>query len=174
MIRLVWSKYGPDYRSKLDRLSIERDEYEYYMTYNITPFDILDDYYDEYVCGNTEVVQHKYIQARKCLKRPLKGGIIPDGYFEPCYGDRFWRPVSRNGDMRSDPRYDTWRLEVFKRDDFTCQTCGAKTNLEAHHIKQVIFHPHLIYDIDNGVTLCHDCHREIPVLRRSDLEEVNE
>lgn len=169
---MVWSKYGPDFRARLDKESIENDEYRYYMTDEITPYDILDDYYDEYVCGDSSVIQRNCTQIRRCLMFPPKGGLLPDGYFEPCSRRGFWEPIDRSNenDRRDDPRYITWRKEVFKRDNYTCQECGAKVNLEAHHIKQVIFHPHLIYEVDNGITLCRDCHRMIPVFRRCDLE----
>ena len=57
--------------------------------------------------------------------------------------------------------YKDWRLKVFQRDNFTCQQCGKKTrDIEAHHIKEACNYPELIYDVDNGITLCHKCHKE--------------
>ena len=38
--------------------------------------------------------------------------------------------------------------------------CGAKTMLEAHHIKEKVNFPELEYDVSNGICLCHDCHRK--------------
>lgn len=32
--------------------------------------------------------------------------------------------------------------------------------LEAHHLKEVCNYPEQIFDVDNGVTLCHQCHKE--------------
>lgn len=58
------------------------------------------------------------------------------------------------------PEFRKWKSEVFKRDNFTCQMCGAKTTLEAHHIKEKVNFPELEYDVDNGICLCHDCHRK--------------
>ena len=58
------------------------------------------------------------------------------------------------------PEFRKWKREVFKRDNFTCQMCGAKTTLEAHHIKEKVNFPELEYDVDNGICLCHDCHRK--------------
>lgn len=55
--------------------------------------------------------------------------------------------------------YKEWRTAVFKRDGYTCQTCGKRGGvLEAHHIKPKCAFPDLVFDVDNGVTLCHDCH----------------
>lgn len=56
--------------------------------------------------------------------------------------------------------YKIWRTAVFVRDDFTCQICGKKGGeLNADHIKPWASYPELRYAIDNGRTLCIDCHR---------------
>ena len=63
--------------------------------------------------------------------------------------------------LRTSADYKAWRLAVFKRDNFTCQKCGKQSNdLEAHHIKEVCNNPELVFDVDNGLTLCHKCHKE--------------
>jgi 5-methylcytosine-specific restriction endonuclease McrA len=57
--------------------------------------------------------------------------------------------------------YRKWRLAVFTRDNFICQKCGHQLpaeELEAHHVKPFSVAPELMYDVDNGLTLCHDCH----------------
>lgn len=62
--------------------------------------------------------------------------------------------------IREQIEYKLWREAVFDRDDFTCQTCGKKEcYLEAHHIKSFSKYPELILAIDNGITLCKDCHK---------------
>lgn len=41
-----------------------------------------------------------------------------------------------------------------------CKYCGKHIrDLEAHHIKEQSKYPELIYNVDNGLTLCHECHK---------------
>src|SRR3990167_2622477 len=53
-----------------------------------------------------------------------------------------------------------WRRQVYKRDGYTCQKCGARQNLNAHHIQDVSRYPELCFDVSNGETLCLSCHKE--------------
>lgn len=53
----------------------------------------------------------------------------------------------------------TWRKSVLNRDDYTCQCCGNKDNLQVHHILNFLTHVKLRYDESNGITLCDNCHR---------------
>ena len=67
-------------------------------------------------------------------------------------------------DTRNDKRYKKWRANIFARDDWTCQTCsrrscsGDKVYIEAHHINSWAQYPEERYDLENGVTLCKECH----------------
>jgi len=66
----------------------------------------------------------------------------------------------KNYDYNS-PSYKTWRLKVYKRDRYKCQLCGRMGNVNAHHIKRKIDFPDLTYRLDNGITLCTQCHYTI-------------
>lgn len=58
-------------------------------------------------------------------------------------------------------KYREWRDAVFKRDGYICQKCNEwSRNLNAHHILDYKTHKEKIYEIDNGITLCENCHRK--------------
>jgi transposase len=57
--------------------------------------------------------------------------------------------------------YKLWVEAILKRDNYTCQKCGKRgKKLEVHHIFNWADYPELRYAIDNGITLCRECHRE--------------
>ena len=61
-------------------------------------------------------------------------------------------------DDRTSAEYQQWRQDVRKRDGNTCRRCGFDTNLEVHHIKPLVKYPELATELDNGLTLCGNCH----------------
>ncbi len=74
--------------------------------------------------------------------------------------------TTSNRMIRRSLEYKLWKEAVFKRDDYTCSWCGARNNkglgksikIEADHIKPFSHYPELRFSIDNGRTLCVDCH----------------
>ena len=64
-----------------------------------------------------------------------------------------------NFKIRNSEEYKLWRKAVFERDNFTCIWCDKKGGtLHADHIKPFALFPELRFAIDNGRTLCKDCH----------------
>ena len=62
--------------------------------------------------------------------------------------------------LRHSKAWARWRAAVYRRDDYTCQLCHAtKVYIEPHHILMKAKYPELVFNIDNGVTLCWKCHR---------------
>ena len=54
-----------------------------------------------------------------------------------------------------------WRKAVLEREDYTCQDCGRRDSLHAHHIKAKSEYPKLCYKVSNGQTLCENCHDNV-------------
>jgi len=81
-----------------------------------------------------------------------------------------------NVKIRSCGDYNTWRKGVFQRDLYACQRCGigGGSYVTAHHIlsfSDIIqkygidsldeaLECEELWSIDNGITLCKDCHKK--------------
>jgi len=73
--------------------------------------------------------------------------------------DRTFRLQSMQ--FRSSPENREWRNQVFKRDEYTCQECGARgVYLEPHHIIPLKVDWDKKTEINNGITLCRPCHQK--------------
>lgn len=72
--------------------------------------------------------------------------------------------INADGTLMSEPSARTsreaaeWRHAVFERDAYCCRECGIGRRLNAHHLKHWADAPDLRFDVDNGVTLCVECH----------------
>ena len=53
------------------------------------------------------------------------------------------------------------RKLVLERDNYTCQKCHSTENLHCHHMTGVEINPIESADIDNCITLCKGCHKEV-------------
>ena len=60
--------------------------------------------------------------------------------------------------IRKSSAYKRWRREVRQRDGDACSVCGVHLNLHIHHIKPLEKYPDFATEIDNGITLCGNCH----------------
>ena len=61
--------------------------------------------------------------------------------------------------IRQSVEYKLWRTSVFTRDNFMCIWCKSTVKIQADHIKPFAFYPELRFAIDNGRTLCRNCHK---------------
>lgn len=99
--------------------------------------------------------------------------------FRAGQNSHLWRGgiTGLNTAIRGCFEYRQWRSDVFKRDDFTCVLCmnrGGKLNVD--HIKSfksIMQRNNIksmeeavecseLWDINNGRTLCVDCHKKTP------------
>lgn len=111
-----------------------------------------------------------YIHLETLMRGNKSGfikGFVPwnKGNGEYIKGEKHWNwqggKTSINMKIRNSLEYEEWRKAVFERDLYTCQDCeeiGGR--LEADHVKSFSQYPELRLDIDNGRTLCVDCHRK--------------
>jgi hypothetical protein len=87
--------------------------------------------------------------------------------------------------IRNTTEYLKWRIAILKRDNFKCQVCTAsiKDNkglrLEVHHAKtfndiftennitsmKQALECNEIWSLDNGISLCYNCHKYIEKIR---------
>lgn len=72
----------------------------------------------------------------------------------------------RAAQILNSPEYRVWKNRVLERDKRKCLTCGRRQNkakgisLEVDHILPFLLHPDKIFDVENGRTLCSQCHRK--------------
>ena len=70
--------------------------------------------------------------------------------------------VPKKRDITTTKEYKQFRLEVLSRDEFTCVSCEQVGGLlEVHHLKKKVKYPELACDVDNGITLCYECHTKV-------------
>lgn len=80
---------------------------------------------------------------------------------------------------RNSYEYNLWRMSVFYRDNYSCRCCGDSKggNLIAHHIDNFSENKDLRLELDNGVTLCKECHEEFHWTygyKNNDLSQLTE
>jgi 5-methylcytosine-specific restriction endonuclease McrA len=69
--------------------------------------------------------------------------------------------TTENKRIRSNIKFKEWREKVFIRDNWTCRECGIRGGeLHPHHIKELSQNKDLVYYVENGITLCKNCHQK--------------
>ena len=68
-------------------------------------------------------------------------------------------PKLENLKKRSSTPLDNWRKNVLFRDNHKCVICGSCEYLEAHHIIPVRNSEEQKFNVNNGITLCRECHK---------------
>lgn len=108
---------------------------------------------DEVICSILKIELESWLTAKNILMDLEIIKIVEDTLFIKD----FWK-TSRD---RNSKEYTEWRLKVFKRDKYTCQHCHKTGGeLEAHHKIRWVDDISKRYEVDNGITLCRECHRK--------------
>ncbi len=126
-------------------------------------------------CGNMVAVIGKSLRNGNTLSC---GCYRKDRFRERNSAENNWNwrggVTSMNQKIRDIIKKNRWVVEIFHRDNYTCQRCGVRgANLHAHHIilfseiinfynitaiKEASNCP-LLFDVGNGITLCKKCHK---------------
>lgn len=111
-------------------------------------------------CGKTlslpnHIAKKKKYCSSQCFGKSYRGENHP-----------YWNGGNKRRDFNSE-EYKSWRRSVLKRDEYLCRVCWEEegkevtTNLETHHIYPVSSNPELEFDPENGIALCHPCHKNV-------------
>ncbi len=131
-------------------------------------------------CANKAIGRGKYRTILKCknCKKDFNNGHLKAKFCSLGCRNK-WRVGERNNlwkggtsswynKMQASKEWSEWRTKVFERDDYTCQHCGYRRGmgfrtrfLHPHHVKSATQYKLLVFDIDNGLTLCHSCHGKV-------------
>lgn len=117
-------------------------------------------------CGNYSSVSATSLMSNNikscgCLFDKMKGENHPR--YDPTITDE---ERIKNRYILGKEHTDNWRIDVYERDNFTCQVCGDKGRkghqlmLNAHHLDGWNWCKDKRFKTSNGITLCEDCHVE--------------
>ena len=125
------------------------------------------------VATNIETYGYKSaMQSEKVKERARKTCFEKHGVpyyvmkYRLCGADspRWKGGVASHRVERATNEYNLWRRNVYSKDNYTCQCCGIHSGcgkslvLNAHHIYNWKDNPKLRYNVENGITLCSNCH----------------
>jgi len=80
----------------------------------------------------------------------------------------------KNEAVRKSAEYKNWRKAIFERDNYTCVHCNVRGGeLHADHIKPFALYEELRFSLENGRTLCINCHRKTSTYGNKILKYAN-
>lgn len=119
-------------------------------------------------CSYTCLGISKKKEVRKCIDC---GRMVSKNNCNRCFecnkkyliGNKRWNWVGGKSleKVSHTIEWREWRKSIFERDNYTCQDCGKiGGRLEPHHKKSVYRYPELVFEKNNGITLCKECHKK--------------
>lgn len=61
--------------------------------------------------------------------------------------------------IRNTKEYRWWQEKIKEKYGLICGRCGSIRNSQTHHIYPIASYPNKIFDLENGIILCKNCHR---------------
>lgn len=74
-----------------------------------------------------------------------------------------WDPTLTKEERSRGRAAYNWANAVKERDEWECQVCFSKENVVAHHLNSYKHNEELRHNVENGITLCRDCHTDFHV-----------
>ena len=98
------------------------------------------------------------------LKVHTKGGTLFCS--RKCMGLYRRNNPTKLADVSKDPKIVDWSKKVISKFNNTCIKCGKHFDkgLNAHHLNSKDWDKDNIYNVDNGVPLCNECHQDYHML----------
>ncbi len=103
----------------------------------------------------------EYKEKQRISKTGSKNGMYGvRGKDNPLYNESI--PIEERINRRILPEYRIWRESVYNRDKYICQCCGYNKGkiLVAHHLNSYMKYKEDRFDVNNGITLCEECHKK--------------
>jgi 5-methylcytosine-specific restriction endonuclease McrA len=108
--------------------------------------EILSTYWQKYLNKQNGVKKKPKTKARKKTPKVTSNEkeLTPKQKYKAFLKTDYWKAV---------------RVKVFLRDKKTCQKCGSKKKIEAHHLTYK-HHRNEMKHLEDLITLCRDCHEK--------------
>jgi hypothetical protein len=118
-----------------------------------------------------------FLICKQCGKSFYFGSLKRKFCSSKCYFEWFQRENTSNWKGGKSSEYEKlkrskewklWRKAVFERDNYTCQICHFRSgkgkhhiDLHPHHLESASKYPEFRLCLDNGLTVCANCHGKI-------------
>jgi len=112
-------------------------------------------------CGNITIVD----TSKLTLNRTKSCGCLRKKTGSSHHLWNHNKTSKQREDTRSTEEYFEWRRSVYIRDKYTCRVCLKYSGkLNAHHLDGYEWCIEKRTDIDNGITLCEECHNDFHLI----------
>lgn len=130
-------------------------------------------------CGNTKVTTSDRLKSgktkscgcykiEKCLEK-LKTNV--ESYRVSKGFDKDFTITDHSNTLHNSCTRE--KRAVKERDHWGCRICGViSVNLETHHIKPICLFPQLAKDLNNMITVCIPCHKQIHSFPIAECEQI--